>query len=154
MACRDRGRAGGWSAHHAADLAGCSYRQLDYWARTDLIRPSLHDAAGSGSRRRYAYPDVVRLCLVTSLVRGGSQLKSLRGHLPPASANLSSGYLLITQRAMVHITEERLPAVVDDLTNRYQGVYQVLPLYPETLRLDAQIRRLGLLGIEPEAAAS
>ena len=45
----------GYSGTQTAKVVGISYRQLDYWARTDLIRPSLTDAAGSGSRRRYSY---------------------------------------------------------------------------------------------------
>jgi DNA-binding transcriptional MerR regulator len=152
VSCRDRGRAGGWSAHQAADLAGCSYRQLDYWARTDLIRPSLNDAHGSGSRRRYSYPDVARLCLVTSLTRGGIKLESLRGNLPDPGVNLSHGYLVITERAMVHVTEEALRDVLHPLTEHYRGVYQVICLGPEANRLDDRIRRLGLLGIESEDA--
>ena len=43
----------GFSGAKAAEIVGISYRQLDYWARTDLVRPTLTDAAGSGSRRRY-----------------------------------------------------------------------------------------------------
>ena len=41
----------GFSGKKAAEIVGISYRQLDYWARTDLIRPSVADAAGSGSGR-------------------------------------------------------------------------------------------------------
>ena len=43
----------GFSGTKAASIVGISYRQLDYWARTDLVRPSLADASGSGSRRMY-----------------------------------------------------------------------------------------------------
>jgi DNA-binding transcriptional MerR regulator len=42
----------GYSGTQAAKIVGITYRQLDYWARTDLVRPSLSDASGSGSRRR------------------------------------------------------------------------------------------------------
>ena len=49
----------GFSGTKAASVVGISYRQLDYWARTDLIRPSLTDAAGSGSRRLYNYRDLL-----------------------------------------------------------------------------------------------
>ena len=41
----------GYSGARAAEIVGITYRQLDYWARTDLIRPSIADASGSGSRR-------------------------------------------------------------------------------------------------------
>ena len=49
----------GFSGRKTAAIVGISYRQLDYWARTDLIRPSLADAAGSGSRRQYSYRDLL-----------------------------------------------------------------------------------------------
>ena len=51
----------GFSGTKAATIVGITYRQLDYWARTDLIRPSLADASGSGSRRLYSYRDLLEL---------------------------------------------------------------------------------------------
>ena len=51
----------GYPGKRAAEIAGITYRQLDYWARTDLVRPSLARATGSGSRRRYSYRDLLEL---------------------------------------------------------------------------------------------
>ena len=51
----------GYSGHRTAEIVGITYRQLDYWARTDLVRPSLADAQGSGTRRRYSYRDLLQL---------------------------------------------------------------------------------------------
>ena len=68
----------GFSGKRAADIVGISYRQLDYWARTDLIRPSLADAHGSGSRRRYTYRDLLELKLVKTLLDNGIKLESIR----------------------------------------------------------------------------
>ncbi|MEZ5167991.1 MAG: hypothetical protein R2695_16450 [Acidimicrobiales bacterium] len=45
----------GFSGKRAAEIVDITYRQLDYWARTDLVRPSLADASGSGSRRAYSF---------------------------------------------------------------------------------------------------
>ena len=59
-------------------IVGITYRQLDYWARTDLIRPSLTDAAGSGSRRRYSYRDLLELQVIKSLLDAGIKLESVR----------------------------------------------------------------------------
>src|SRR5690606_35059912 len=70
--------AAGFSGKKAAEIVGISYRQLDYWARTDLIRPSLADAAGSGSRRRYSYRDLLELKLVKSLLDAGIRLEQVR----------------------------------------------------------------------------
>ena len=44
----------GYSGSKTASIVGITYRQLDYWTRTGLVRPSLGDATGSGSRREYS----------------------------------------------------------------------------------------------------
>ena len=44
----------GYRGPQVCKIVGISYRQLDYWARTDLVRPSLADARGSGTQRRYS----------------------------------------------------------------------------------------------------
>ena len=68
----------GFSGRKAAEIVGISYRQLDYWARTDLIRPSVADAAGSGSRRSYSYRDLLELKVVKQLLDGGVKLEQVR----------------------------------------------------------------------------
>jgi DNA-binding transcriptional MerR regulator len=74
--------SGGMTEHYsgkkAAEIVGISYRQLDYWARTDLIRPSVTDAAGSGSRRQYSYRDLLELKVVKSMLDAGIKLESVR----------------------------------------------------------------------------
>ena len=59
-------------------LAGVTYRQLDYWARTDLIRPSIKDARGSGSSRIYSELDVMKIAVMRRLVVAGVQLHAAR----------------------------------------------------------------------------
>ena len=49
----------GYRGPQVCSIVGITYRQLDYWARTDLVRPSVADAKGSGSQRRYSYRDLV-----------------------------------------------------------------------------------------------
>ena len=68
----------GFSGRRTAEIVGITYRQLDYWARTDLVRPSLVDAAGSGSRRLYSYSDLLELKIVKSLLDAGLKLESVR----------------------------------------------------------------------------
>jgi hypothetical protein len=58
-----------WSGPEAARIAGITYRQLNYWARTGLVRPSIHDAQGSGDHRRYDNDDVRCLAAVNALDR-------------------------------------------------------------------------------------
>ena len=68
----------GFSAKRTAEIVGISYRQLDYWARTDLVRPSLARAMGSGSRRQYNYGDVLKLKVIKRLLDAGIKLEKVR----------------------------------------------------------------------------
>lgn len=68
----------GYRAPTVCKLVGISYRQLDYWARTDLLKPSLQDAKGSGSQRLYAFTDVVQLKVIKELLDAGMSLKRIR----------------------------------------------------------------------------
>ena len=72
------GMIDGFSGKKTAEVVGITYRQLDYWARTDLIRPSISDAAGSGSRRRYSYQDLLELRVIKTLLDAGIKLESVR----------------------------------------------------------------------------
>ena len=68
----------GYRAPLVCRLVGITYRQLDYWARTDLIKPSVQDARGSGSQRLYSFPDVVQLKVIKRLLDAGMSLKRIR----------------------------------------------------------------------------
>ncbi len=73
-----REREMGYRAPQVCKLVGITYRQLDYWARTDLIRPSLRQASGSGSQRLYSFQDVVQLKVIKRLLDAGMSLKKIR----------------------------------------------------------------------------
>lgn len=62
----------------AAQVAGITARQIDYWARTGLVVPSVRDATGSGSRRWYSYDDLVTLKVIKTLLDDGLKLESVR----------------------------------------------------------------------------
>jgi DNA-binding transcriptional MerR regulator len=68
----------GYRAPQVCKLVGITYRQLDYWARTDLMVPSLQPASGSGSQRLYAFSDVVQLKVIKRLLDAGMSLKKIR----------------------------------------------------------------------------
>lgn len=59
-------------------IAGITYRQLDYWARTGLVRPSVRDARGSGSQREYGFTDIVHLRIIKRLLEAGVSLPKIR----------------------------------------------------------------------------
>ena len=74
----DQPGAEGFGGKQVLAIVGITYRQLDHWARTDLLRPSVCDAKGSGSRRRYSYDDVVQLKVIKKLLDGGQSLPAAR----------------------------------------------------------------------------
>lgn len=68
----------GWRGPAACTVVGITYRQLDYWARTDLVRPSIATAAGSGSVRLYSFRDLLVLRVVKRLLDAGISLTNIR----------------------------------------------------------------------------
>src|SRR5579885_2302680 len=74
----DVARGDGFRGPQVCTLVGITYRQLDYWARTDLLRPSISEARGSGTQRRYSYRDLVELKVIKRLLDAGVSLQSAR----------------------------------------------------------------------------
>jgi DNA-binding transcriptional MerR regulator len=60
------------------NLVGITYRQLDYWARTGLVTPSVRAADGSGTQRLYSFTDVVELRIIKRLLDAGVSLRQIR----------------------------------------------------------------------------
>jgi DNA-binding transcriptional MerR regulator len=130
----------GFSGRRTAEIVGISYRQLDYWARTDLIRPSLHDAAGSGSRRTYTYRDLLELKVVKSLLDSGIKLEQVRQVFrylrDQLGEDVTTANLVIngTKSVLVRTGEELIDALGSG-----QGVLNVLALGGVKNELDARI---------------
>ncbi|MET0727281.1 MAG: MerR family transcriptional regulator [Acidimicrobiales bacterium] len=141
----------GFSGREAADIVGITYRQLDYWARTDLIRPSLADAKGSGSRRRYSYRDLIELKMIKTLLDAGQKLERVRAafsYLRDIGDDLASVQLVIAGESVVLVREgENLI----DVVNKYQGqgVLNLLALDGVVQQIDAAI-----IDFRPEPAAA
>ncbi len=111
----------GFSGREAADIVGITYRQLDYWARTDLMRPSLADATGSGSRRRYSYRDLIELKLIKTLLDAGQKLERVRAafdFLRDLGDDLTAVQLVIAGDSVVLVRDS---GELLDVVNRYQG---------------------------------
>ena len=139
----------GFSGTRTAQVVGISYRQLDYWARTNLIRPSLADATGSGSRRRYSYRDLLELKVVKKLIDAGIRLESvrevfayLRQHM---NTDVASAHLVISGTDVLLCDGDDLINVV----RHGQGVLNVLPLAGVKEELDE-----GIVAIHPRMAAA
>jgi DNA-binding transcriptional MerR regulator len=68
----------GYRGVTACKVADITYRQLDYWARTGLVVPSVRDASGSGTQRLYSFRDIVVLKVVKRLLNAGVSLQNIR----------------------------------------------------------------------------
>ncbi len=68
----------GYRGPTACSAAGITYRQLDYWARTGLVEPSVREASGSGTQRLYSFRDILVLKVVKKLLDAGISLQNIR----------------------------------------------------------------------------
>ncbi len=138
----DAGEAG-FPGKQVCSIVGITYRQLDYWARTDLIRPSVADAKGSGSRRRYSYRDLVELKVIKSLLDAGISLQSTRKMAEYLRANLGedigAANLVINGESSVLC---RTGEEVVDLLRNGQGVLNIVPLAGMVGQVDAALLEL------------
>ena len=134
----------GFSGTKAASVVGISYRQLDYWARTDLIRPSLTDATGSGSRRTYSYRDLLELRVIKSLLDAGIKLESVRKAFTylreQADTDIATATLVISGNDVLLCDGEML---IDIVRRGGQGVLNVLAIGSVKTDLDASLRHFG-----------
>lgn len=113
----------GVSACHAV---GISYRQLDYWARTGLVVPSIRDASGSGTQRLYSFRDLVVLKVVKRLLDAGVSLQNIRKAIDTLRAHGAdhlAGITLISDGTSVY--ECRSAEEVVDLLQGGQGVFGI-----------------------------
>jgi DNA-binding transcriptional MerR regulator len=149
----DRTAADGFSGQRAAEIVGITYRQLDYWARTDLVRPSLADARGSGSRRLYSYRDLLELKTIKRLLDAGIKLEVVREVFVYLRDNLgedvSTANLVIQGSRTVLIQND---GELIDLVKKGQGVLNILPLAGVKEEIDARI--VELRPADPAASPS
>ncbi len=133
----------GFSGKSTAEIVGITYRQLDYWARTDLIRPSMADATGSGSRRKYTYRNLLELKVVKNLLDAGIRLEQVReifAYLQDElGEDITTANLVVngSQPTLVRSGEEMI-----DLLQTGQGVLNILPLSGVVDELDEKLVEL------------
>lgn len=116
----------GYSGTVAARAAGITYRQLDYWARTGLVEPSLRIADGSGSQRLYSFHDVLVLRLVKRLLDTGISLQQIRiavNQLHESGIEDLAEITLMSDGASVYLCGTADEVI--DLVNQGQGVFGI-----------------------------
>jgi DNA-binding transcriptional MerR regulator len=134
----------GYRGPQVCVVVGITYRQLDYWARTGLLHPSISEARGSGSQRRYSYTDLVQLKVIKRLLDAGVSLQAARKAidcLRSAGDDLASANLVTDDRGSVlaYSGEE-----IIDLLRGGQTVLNIVPLSGVVSELRAAITDLGL----------
>jgi DNA-binding transcriptional MerR regulator len=136
----------GYRGPQVCSIVGITYRQLDYWARTDLLNPSISEAHGSGSQRRYSYSDLVQLKVIKRLLDSGVSLQAARRAiecLRSSGDDLASANLVIDDRRSVLA---RSGEEIIDLLKGGQTVLNIVPLGGVVSELEAAITDLGLAG--------
>lgn len=116
----------GYRGPTACKAAGITYRQLDYWARTKLVTPTVRSASGSGSQRLYSFRDVLVLKIVKRLLDTGVSLQQIRTsveHLRTRGVEDLSGITLMSDGISVY--ECTSPNEVIDLVQAGQGVFGI-----------------------------
>ena len=126
-------------------IVGITYRQLDYWARTDLVRPSVCDANGSGTQRLYSYRDLVELKVIKRLLDADISLQAARKAIEylreQLGADLASAHLVLdgSQTVLVQTGDQ-----IVDLLRNGQGVLNIVSLGPVVTDLASELN-----GVEP-----
>ena len=116
----------GYRGPTACGAAGITYRQLDYWARTGLVEPSVRSATGSGTQRLYSFRDILVLKVVKRLLDTGVSLQQIRvaiDHLRSRGVDDLAQITLMSDGASVY--ECTSADEVIDLVLGGQGVFGI-----------------------------
>ena len=118
----------GYRAPQVCNLVDITYRQLDYWARTGLIMPSVQAAKGSGSQRLYDFGDIVQLKVVKKLLDAGMSLNKIRTAMDILREQLQSenpltDVTLLSDGATIYAAHSANE--VFDVFQRGQGVFGI-----------------------------
>lgn len=116
----------GYRGPVACAAAGITYRQLDYWARTGLVEPTVQGAHGSGSHRLYGFRDVLILRIVKRLIDTGVSLPNIRAAVDYLTTRAGEDLARITLMSDgATIYECRSADEVVDLVRGGQGVFGI-----------------------------
>jgi DNA-binding transcriptional MerR regulator len=134
----------GFRAPHVCSLVGITYRQLDYWARTELITPSMQQAHGSGSQRLYSFTDVVQLKMIRRLKDAGMSLPKIRIAMETLREYLGedrglADVTLVADGSSIYAATS--PNEIIDVLQRGQGVF-AMAVGPLTQELEADVQEL------------
>ena len=144
----------GYRVPEVTRVVGISYRQLDYWARTGLVRPSIRDAGGSGTQRLYSYRDLVELKVIKRLLDADISLQAARKAIEylreQLGADLASAHLVLdgSHTVLVQTGDQ-----IVDLLRNGQGVLNIVSLGPVVNDLATELHDVApeaRVGVSPD----
>ena len=116
----------GYRGPTACNAAGITYRQLDYWARTGLVEPTVRSATGSGTQRLYSFRDILLLKVIKRLLDAGISLQQIRtavAHLRARGTDDLTRVTLMSDGASVYECTSNDEVI--DLLQGGQGVFGI-----------------------------
>jgi DNA-binding transcriptional MerR regulator len=116
----------GYRGPEVCKIAGISYRQLDYWARTELVTPSIREAGGSGTQRLYSFQDLIELRVIKKLLDAGVSLQNVRKAVDYLRSHMGTeptSVTLMSDGVRVYACESEDQII--DLVKRGQGVFGI-----------------------------
>ncbi len=116
----------GYRVPEVCNVVGISYRQLDYWARTGLVSPSIRAAGGSGTQRLYSFTDLVTLKVIKQLLDTGVSLRKIRSAIHYLRDNMKKqpvGTTLMSDGNRIYQVESAEEII--DLLQKGQGVFAI-----------------------------
>jgi DNA-binding transcriptional MerR regulator len=121
-------------------IVGITYRQLDYWARTELVTPSVQAARGSGTQRLYSFDDLVELRVIKRLLDTGVSLQRVREAVEELRrrGRTPGDVTLVSDGSSVYALDEQQQVI--DLLSRGQGVFAIA-LGPVIEELEGEVTR-------------
>ncbi len=136
--------AEGYRGPQVCEIVGITYRQLDYWARTNLLVPSISNAAGSGTQRRYSYRDLLELKVIKQLLDAGLSLTSARKAIEALrsdkDSDVATANIVINGSSSVLV---RSGQEIIDVLRGGQGVLNIVPMAGVVSELQAAIVELA-----------
>ena len=145
----------GYRGPKVCSIVGITYRQLDYWTRTNLVQASISGARGSGTQRLYSYRDLLELKVIKQLLDAGISLQSARKALDvlrQSGDDVATANLVLSGNKSVLARDD---GQLVDLLKGGQGVLNiVLPMAGVVEELDADIRKLERPGRADAATGS
>jgi DNA-binding transcriptional MerR regulator len=115
----------GYRVPEVCKAVGISYRQLDYWARTGLVTPSIREAGGSGTQRLYSFQDMLVLRIIKKLLDTGVALQQIRKAVEYLKEIKQPLHSVTLMSDGIRIYAPDSPDAVVDLLSKGQGVFAI-----------------------------